>query len=142
MTELVEVKTSELLGEGLNWATFCAIYTGMQPTIHVIEAGTHEMRGLVKPVEFPRAVSLTYSGAYGVECNWNPSGNWEEGGPLIEKHSVCLVAPALGAGWWSAYRWVSGDRDLLDGPTPLIAACRAIVASVLGDTVSVPKELV
>ncbi|MBD1555281.1 DUF2591 domain-containing protein, partial [Pseudomonas sp. C2L11] len=30
---------------------------------------------------------------------------------------------------------------IAEAETPLIAACRAIVASVLGDTVSVPREL-
>jgi hypothetical protein len=29
----------------------------------------------------------------------------------------------------------------VDGPTYLVAACRAIVASVLGETVPVPEEL-
>jgi hypothetical protein len=69
-----------------------------------------------------------------------PSANWSHGGPLMEKHKLCT-------GWM-------GDEPIAftrnhkysDGvevaPTVLIAACRAIVASVLGPVVSVPKELV
>lgn len=49
-------------------------------------------------------------------------------------------------------RWLACARDIVTsielggvdeqlGPTPLIAACRAIVADKLGDEVDIPEEL-
>lgn len=144
MSEFVEVKTQDLTGAALDWATFCAQYKGIQPTINVIESTTKTMFEGAKPITFPRAVSLSYSGAYGVEIHWAPSADWSQGGPLIEKYAVTLTPFAISFGgspsYWLVQPW---DQHCLpvDGPTPLIAACRAIVASLLGDTVSVPKEL-
>lgn len=138
---MVEVQCGDLLGPALDWATFCAVYTGMQPTIHVIESQTKEVRGLIKPITFPRAVSLTYSGAYGVEHHWNPSGDWEYGGPLIERFQINLEWDGVdGKALWGK----AAHQDIVQfqmGETPLIAACRAIVAAHLGEVVSVPAEL-
>ena len=141
MTEFVEVKTQDLSGAALNWSTFCAVYPGIQPTINVIERATKVLFEGAKPVTFPRAVSLSYSGAYGVECNWNPSGDWDCGGPLIEKYKLDIGAPLENKSgpWHAATEW--GHPNGYKGDTPLVAACRAIVASVFGETVSVPKEL-
>lgn len=144
---LVDVAVKDLSGPPLNWAVFCAVYTGMQPTIHVIEAGTHEMRGLMKPINFPRAVSLTYSGAYGAECNWNPSGDWEDGGPLLDKYvkSFGMVENSGSPGHWRAFAKDNGPEGfmrLAGGASLLEAACRAIVTVHLGDIVKVPACLV
>lgn len=142
---MVEVQVCDLIGPALDWAVFCAAYKGMQPTIHVIEASTHQMRGLMKPIAFPRAVSLSYTGAYEVECAWNPSINWAQGGPLIQKYGCDLncISPA---NCWESNCWdqdlLSPGLHLMEAETPLIAACRAIVAARLGEVVSVPAELV
>lgn len=139
MRELVELTTADLKGVELNWATFCAVYKGMglEPTINVIEACTHEMRGLLKPIEFPRSVSLSYLGAYGAEYHWNPSGDWECAGPLIDQLEVEILRSGS-----CVHAKLYGKTDSAGtGDTTLVAVCRAIVASVFGEKVCVPKEL-
>lgn len=64
---------------------------------------------------------------------WSPSTDWSQGGPLCEKYVTHLQLWANGT--WIAH-YASGDcGDEQPGPTPLIAICRALVASVYGDTV-------
>lgn len=136
---MVEVKTAELSGAALDWAVFCAVYQGCEPTINVVAEET------VKPIKFPRAVYLTYSGAYGAEIHWSPSTDWSQGGPLIHKYGCDLncIAPA---NCWEANCWdersPNPDLHLQEAETPLIAACRAIVSAKLGDVAQVPAELV
>ncbi|VVN88180.1 hypothetical protein PS718_01665 [Pseudomonas fluorescens] len=138
MTEFVEVKTQDLTGAALNWSTFCAVYQGMQPTIRVTESETRLLfKGAAKPVTFPRTVRLTYFGAYGFEFDWYPSSDWERGGALLDKFEIEI----LRAGSVVHAKRYGMTNAAGDGETILIAACRAIVASILGDTVSVPKEL-
>lgn len=45
----VEVKTAELIGPALDFAVFCAIYEGMEPTVHVIDEATVERKPFIKP---------------------------------------------------------------------------------------------
>ena len=69
------------------------------------------------------------------------STDWAQGGPIIEREGINLRA--LSGALWEAETWsAEGGQYLLDGPTPLIAAMRCYVASVLGDEVEVPNELV
>jgi len=72
---------------------------------------------------------------------FNPSSNWEQGGQLIEKYQLDVVADAPNV--WLAFRW-NNDGDPVTavtghGPRPIIAAMRALVASVYGN--SVPDEV-
>src|SRR5471032_396967 len=129
MSDFVEVKAQELSGVALDWATAKA--TGAAQ-LKVTESG---------------AVCCIYAMACGSGCwtaYYEPSTDWAYGGSLIEKYAVTLTPLAISFGgapsYWLAQPW---DQRVmpLDGPTPLIAAYRALVASVLGDTVSVPKEL-
>ena len=136
------MRVSGLSGQALNWSVFCAIYKGMQPTINVAEAGSHAMPGAMKPLQFPRHVSLSYTGAYGIECRWNPQGDWDEGGPLIEAHQVSLHCPQTTDDVWAAWIITNKGEVVQAGDTALIAACRAIVSAHLGEVVSVPAELV
>lgn len=138
MSEFVELKTSEMLGAALNWATFCAMYPGMQPTIRITESETRKLfKGAAKAVTLPRTVRLSYFGAYGFEFDWYPSSDWDCGGALLDKFEIEI----LRAGSVVHAKRYGMTNAAGDGETILIAACRAIVASVLGDTVSVPKEL-
>ncbi|MBI6554486.1 DUF2591 family protein [Pseudomonas veronii] len=138
MSEFVEVKTQDLSGAALNWATFCAVYPGMRPTIKVTESETRLLfKGAAKPVTLPRTVRLTYSGAYGFEFDWYPSSDWDCGGALLDKFEIEI----LRAGSVVHAKRYGMTNAAGDGETILIAACRAIVTSVLGETVSVPKEL-
>lgn len=59
---------------------------------------------------------------------WSPSTDWSQGGPIIERERIEVVPWAV-RGMWSAFINTGPDRKILDGPTPLVAAMRAFVAS-------------
>jgi len=62
------------------------------------------------------------------------STDWAQGGPIIERERIELSFG--GRLWWS----LSGNRQTpCTGETPLIAAMRCYVASVLGDEVELPS---
>ena len=67
---------------------------------------------------------------------FHPSTDWSQGGPIIELEEIAI---GKSTDHWKAF---SGEFDLAEGPTPLIAAMRCYVASKLGDTIDVPSELV
>lgn len=111
MSEFVEVKTSELSGEALNWAV--AKVEGLN--IHCV-----------------------MHGGFVVDCEeYLPSTDWSRAGPLIDKYRLDLEWISSSSCRASQSPYAPGGF----GRTYLVAACRAIVASVLGHTVSVPKEL-
>jgi hypothetical protein len=59
---------------------------------------------------------------------FSPSTNWSQGGPLIESERIELHPSGfIGGGWTAFTEW--GRPDGYKGPTPLIAAMRAFVAS-------------
>lgn len=61
---------------------------------------------------------------------WSPSVDWGQGGPIIERERMYLEWDA--DGYWVASTPTSGH---VRGPTPLIAAMRAYVASKFGENV-------
>ena len=67
----------------------------------------------------------------------NYCGNWEHGGPIIERNLITIFRRDEE---WFAYSSLSSTMDF-HGDTPLIAAMRCYVASKLGDEVEVPNEL-
>lgn len=79
---------------------------------------------------------------------FSPHEDWAQAGPLIVSHEIA-VAPIQGresaARQWKLRRWnarmMKGGRDGLEmeGATALVAAMRALVASVYGGTV--PDEV-
>lgn len=77
-----------------------------------------------------------------VDCGEVPpfSTEWAHGGPLIERERITMHAPCESgtyAGVWNSQtEW--GRSEGFDGPTPLIAAMRAFVASKLGEEVELP----
>jgi hypothetical protein len=137
MSEFTEVRTADLTGAALDYITAKAA------SIPMFEMGdnwpgnsavTEATR--VEPAVIRNLVGGLYFEASLRSVRWSPSTDWSQGGPLIEKYKVSVDVRPL-SGRWDAYcsGWIN------DCESPLIAACRAIVASVLGDTVSVPKEL-
>lgn len=64
-----------------------------------------------------------------------PSLLWDQGGPIIEREGIKLYR-GQGGVWWSASE--SDPHHPVSGPTPLVAAMRCYVASILGDEVEVP----
>jgi len=66
---------------------------------------------------------------------YEPSTNWQQGGPLIEKYNIELQTS--GDGLWLANIWHEVECTSAEGgETPLIAAMRCIVASKYGDEVN------
>jgi hypothetical protein len=63
------------------------------------------------------------------------STDWAQGGPIIERQRIELEWS--GSEWWAR---IKADEDF-SGPAPLVAAMRCYVASVLGDEVDAPYEL-
>jgi hypothetical protein len=68
------------------------------------------------------------------------SADWAHGGPIIEREGIDVRYTGQ---TWGAARQLNEyeEPDEWFGPTPLIAAMRCYVASVLGDEVDVPEEL-
>ncbi|QDB73845.1 hypothetical protein KE335_gp14 [Aeromonas phage 2_D05] len=115
MSQFVEVKTSELGGNCLCWATGKAL--GLK------------VRAVGRSVAVTGPVPYTnLSGDY-----YNPLG-WEQGAGLFDDHAVSMD---YCDGWLVA---VNGGSAT--GSTKLVALCRAIVVTKLGDVVQVPAELV
>lgn len=88
--------------------------------------------------------NITYNGI-GLEYHATEySTNWAQGGPIIERERIFLIAPYPSEKLWDAYKR-EPDTDLPcwgnTGRTPLIAAMRCYVASRLGDTVEIPDEI-
>jgi hypothetical protein len=109
------MKTNELTGAALDWAV--AKCEG----VSVRWSAAHEQL-LVEG--YPYMV-------------WQPSTNWAQGGPIIDREGIG-VGPAGCARKWNP---VTEQYDQFTGPTPLIAAMRCYVASKLGDDVDVPDML-
>ena len=81
---------------------------------------------------------------------YDPSTNWALGGPIIEREKIEIRESN---GKWIAMWWANNSgmaknptqrfefNYMTHGPTPLVAAMRAYVASRFGDEVEIPEEL-
>ncbi|MFU7495819.1 phage protein NinX family protein [Pseudomonas aeruginosa] len=136
MSETVEVKTCELEGPALDWAVAKA--SRLELTSIKFGSGVW-VKGLLPPGIMPNAT------------RWEPSNNWAQAGPLIEKFHIQTSYNGNGFSrsptreYWCAYVCEDSGQELRPsggGPTAIIAACRAIVTASLGETVSVPAELI
>ncbi|MFU4952049.1 phage protein NinX family protein [Pseudomonas aeruginosa] len=138
MSETVEVKTCELEGAALDWAV--AMAEGEEVIVHDIGQYRYDVRGGIHCCKYgctfgPRSITEEVE-------RYEPSDSWAQGGPLIEKHKLDIGAPMENVtGPWNANtEW--GHPMGTPGPTPLVAACRAIVRAKLGETINVPAELI
>jgi hypothetical protein len=68
----------------------------------------------------------------------NFSTDWSQGGPIIERVKIELHNRTDPVDSWSAFAELQVYGV---GPTPLIAAMRCYVASMLGDNVEIPEVL-
>lgn len=134
---MAEVKVSELEGAALDWAVAKAL--------GFIESGQ------VYPVMYQNregVCSVSYWALRGTESYegqpsaFEPSMDWNEGGPLIEKHGIRLQPPRSDSSWTGDCIGERGAVSFCTGETALIAAMRALVASKLGEVVEIPEELV
>lgn len=117
--EMVEVRTADLIDGALNWAVAKA------ECLHPFILSGGMYCGTVV--------------AIGNDNTWSPSTNWSQGGPLIEKFILELkfCVFELPQESWKAETHTSWAN----GSTALISSMRAIVHAILGEIVSVPKEL-
>jgi hypothetical protein len=113
------MKTSDLIGPTLAWAV--AECEGFK-YVHVFHGDI---------------VQIMVSNKKNESHYFNPTENWAQGGPIIEREFIRLDSAVKGN--WRASIW-SPYTDAYS-QTPLIAAMRCYVASKLGDEVEVPKEL-
>jgi hypothetical protein len=115
----MKIKTSELIGPALDWAVGQCAYD----TKVIAEDGV---------------VYFTSADGYRTgRCN--PSTNWAQGGPIIEREEIS-IGKADEPEWWAFKGWKAENGT--PGPTPLVAAMRCYVASKLGDEVEIPDELI
>ena len=120
----MQIKTSDLEGEALDWVVWR------------IEHGNAKTDD-----ELVLALSP-----------FNPSSNWAQAGPIIERENITLERNVKQRGcavvgfydWYATHPKNFGGliRHSASGPTALVAAMRCYVASKLGDAVEVPNELV
>lgn len=129
MTDLIEVRVSNLVGAPLDWAVARAEGFEADPVCR-----TTVWRTRTDPI------SISIRGAT-EGFGYRPSSHWDHGGLLLDKHKgtaqhipglpedTCYAGGPAGAGVWCY------------GPTALVAFCRGLVHYKLGDTIQVPKEL-
>lgn len=61
---------------------------------------------------------------------FQPSFDWRHGGPIIDRERIQVLPYALPRqGWYADIRPEQGGSACAEGPTPLVAAMRAYVAS-------------
>lgn len=121
------MKTNELKGNALDWAVAKA--KGI--TVYPSKQGKKWLSKRWMTADYGE-----FNHRHGTPW-WNPSTDWAQGGPIIERERITLrnYKPAL----WDAS---IGRLDYVgDGKTPLIAAMRCYVASKLGEEVEIPDEL-
>lgn len=116
----MKVKTSELTGPALDW------------TVAKAESELAEQGGQVHLVGGCLRLYNDTS-----DEPWHPSTNWAQGGPILD-FRMMTVGPAMHEGYEArAYPY----GKVYWGDTPLEAAMRCVVSSVLGDEIEVPDCL-
>lgn len=106
----------------------------------LLDAAVAKAEGAVWKIFYDRCAveELGYAIGGGTGCwlPYEPSIEWMQGGPIIARERISLE-PAFGASEWAADADEDGCRTVY-GPTALIAAMRAYVASKFGDEVELP----
>lgn len=117
---MVRVKTADLVGAQLDWAVAKA--EGKEAKVNVLT---------------PDIATCCVKNGPGW-ATFHPSRTWDRGGPIIERERI---SSGHAEDEWHAGVSTHGGTDAVfgHGPTPLIAAMRAFVASNLGDEVEVPE---
>ena len=73
-----------------------------------------------------------------------PSREWSTGGPIIHKHDIAITNTsfyyfATEMGWWGHIGLSAIGYTSVHGPTPLVAAMRALVTYTLGKEIDIKK---
>ena len=131
----MKVKTADLTGPALNWAVGTALELPVE-ICQIFQYGRPNGKHYISIGETDRD---------GAEVDFEPSEEWSQGGPLIEREWLDITS------WpnesdeeqrWQCHQYDAPKPYQALGPTPLIAACRCFVASRLGDEINIPDELV
>jgi hypothetical protein len=133
----MKIKTNELTRLALNWAV--AVCEGREDPIYRF-APDPEDKEFDPDEDYSKYFYISGPDRQGP---YNPSTDWLQGGPIIEREGIGLDQYADYPRWQAftpAPERPSGQA-VCNGPTPLIAAMRCYVASKLGDTVEIPTEL-
>ena len=141
------MKTSELTGHALNWA------------VSVAEGDKVYRPRLGRPADWDKEAYLKDGSddrwvvrvenpkvAHFVDWTYNPSGDWMQGGPIIEREGIDFWTANSYQDEYGNFTSIKDAKhpksnQMYSGPTPLIAAMRCYVASKLGDDVELPEEL-
>ncbi|MDG4719386.1 phage protein NinX family protein [Thalassospira aquimaris] len=131
------MKVSDLDGRALNWAVAYVLWGKPRKSEHwhCFDTGNSDQpQAIVR--EKPRSIQ---------EDEYNPSGNWAHGGPLIPICDVYLFPDT--DGYIAKVHAVFEDHPDIEvtmhGSTPLQAACLCIVKylSRCNDEIEIPDEL-
>ncbi|MEG0241270.1 MAG: phage protein NinX family protein [Pseudomonas sp.] len=146
MNKMIEVKTADLIGLALDWAT-----------------GVADGRELELPGAFKGRTSVVWCDPFVIRREghpefhdktrrkWEPSTNGGQSMELIIKYQIAIISEAhdglegteMSDRWYADVYYGGGQQYTTEHcNTALVAACRAIVGTVFGDTVSVPAELI
>mgnify|MGYP001118831958 CR=1 FL=1 len=125
----MKVKTSALSGDALDWAVASIEWAAHDSDTNILMVTVGDDNGWV----------------------YNPTENWSQAGPIIEREEIHLLGPyehhpkgLTGWGSHAKYRGKTNPGSALavaHGPTPLVAAMRCFVLDKLGDTIDIPEEL-
>ena len=128
------MKVSELTGHALDWAV--AKCAGL---LEPRERYGKMVPAVVLDMEYwsngDPMVRLNPCPDVYYRAEYDPSTNWQHGGPIIERERINL--------WNEGHDWEASlyGKHIVWGETPLVASMRCYVASKLGDEVEIPAEL-
>lgn len=131
---MTKVKTSGLIGAALDWA------------VAQCEGYDYEIKDGRVCTGNTVFQANSADDHYGCEFDelYEPSTNWAQGGPIIDREKIGVAyEPSMlydDSCRWKALSAMS-DNEHSYGPAFLIAAMRCYVASKLGDEVDIPEEL-
>lgn len=129
MIASVELETATLEGLALDWA--------VADTIGLERPNGPDLDGVWR-----RWYQPLIDGEPWGDCEpFCPSSDWAHCGPLIDSHQVA-IAYHQGPDRSPLATTREAHPAYQTGATVLVAICRAVVASKIGDTVRVPAELV
>lgn len=130
------MKTANLTGAALDWAVSQCLTGG-----ELFQSGRVAHKTILHCVGGTTAPYFMKDSGV-VRCVFEPSTNWAQGGPIIEREK-------LDGFWnpqtdmWSMAGWDErGKREVIQRHESMLqAAMRCFVASKLGDEVDIPEEL-
>jgi hypothetical protein len=123
----MKINTNELTDIALDWAVAECKYPDL---VWGSSIGIHHASHQIVIPHLPEP-----------QCYWNPSTDWAQGGPIIEREKIGIDCDDQGV-WFASYDLSAETAWGATGTTPLVAAMRCYVASKLGKEIDIPEELI